>query len=69
MGQVKTTHVKFPVPDDVEIMTAGIFIGTYIREDGSNGYWVHTRGQAPMTTFLGMTLLAQEAIKQWGHEE
>lgn len=58
--------LSFPVPDDAAIVTAELLVLSYVRDDGSNGYSVHTRGDMPMTTFLGLTVIAQDEIKEWG---
>lgn len=55
-----------PIPEDGEFETARLTITSFIRPDGSQGYGVHARGDAPMTTFLGLTIVAQEHIKKWG---
>lgn len=60
------TKLKFEAPVDAALITAELLIVGYIREDGSNGFMVHARGDMPSSTFLGLTVLAQDEIKGWG---
>lgn len=52
-------------PPDCAMVTAQLVIFAYMREDGTSGYAVHAKGDMPMTTYLGLTVLAQDEIKQW----
>lgn len=47
--------------------TARLTIVAYVREDGSHGYGVHATGDSPMSTYLGLTVVAQDDIKAWGN--
>jgi hypothetical protein len=53
-------------PPDCARVTAQLVILAYMRDDGTNGYAVHAKGDMPSTTYLGLTVLAQEEIKGWG---
>ena len=53
------------LPDDAAVVTASLLITAYVREDGTQGYTVQADGEAPMTTYLGLTVVAQEEIKEW----
>ena len=48
------------------MITAELLIVSYINEDGNNSYMVQARGEMPASTYLGMTVLAQDDIKEWG---
>jgi hypothetical protein len=54
------------LPPDAAFATARLVVTAYVREDGTNGYAVACSGDAPMTTYLGLTVIAQEHIKEWG---
>lgn len=54
------------IPDEAALVTAELVIVSYVRDDGSAGYSVHTKGEAPMTTFLGLTVVAQDHLRDWG---
>lgn len=55
----------FAVPDEAAVVMNTIIINSYLREDGSAGYSVETRGEAPMTTYLGLLVVAQDDVLQW----
>jgi hypothetical protein len=57
--------LSFDGPDDAAIVTAELLIVAYVRDDGSNGYMVHARGDMPATTYLGLTVRAQKEIERW----
>lgn len=52
-------------PPDCAYVTAQLVILAYMRDDGTSGYAVHAQGDMPSTTYLGLTVLAQEEIKGW----
>lgn len=54
-----------PPPPDQAMETARLTITSYIRDDGSNGYQVHAKGDVPMTSYLGLTVIAQREIERW----
>ena len=60
------TMLEFNAPDDAAMITAELLIVSYINEDGNNSYMVQARGEMPASTYLGMTVLAQDDIKEWG---
>lgn len=53
-----------PAPDQA-METARLTVTSYIRDDGSNGYQVHAKGDVPMTSYLGLTVIAQREIERW----
>lgn len=55
----------FEAPEDAAMLTAELLIVAYVRDDGTNGYMVHARGDMPATTYLGLTVMAQDEIKEW----
>lgn len=57
--------LTFPAPADAAILTAELLIVGYVKADGTNGFMVHTRGDMPATTFLGLTVMAQRKIEKW----
>lgn len=54
------------LPDDAFRVIAQLTVVSYLKEDGTTGYTVHTAGDMPMTTYLGLTVIAQDHIKEWG---
>ena len=60
-----TLDALTPAPPDQAMETARLTITSYIRDDGSNGYQVHAKGDVPMTTYLGLTVIAQREIERW----
>lgn len=59
-------QINLQLPEDCARVTAELIAITYIGDDGHSGYAVVTRGDMPMTTFLGLSVLAQDYIKNWG---
>ncbi len=57
--------IPVPMPEDAAVITARLAVIAYVREDGSNGYMVWADGDMPMTTYLGMTVIAQQDICGW----
>ena len=60
-----TLDALTPDPPDQAMETARLTITSYIRDDGSNGYQVHAKGDVPMTSYLGLTVIAQREIERW----
>lgn len=59
-------QINLRLPDDCAVVTAELIAITYISDDGTSGYAVVTRGDMPMTTFLGLATLAEQNILAWG---
>ena len=53
---------------DGSIPTAALLIVNYIGPEGTNQRLVAAKGDAPATTYLGMTVKAQADINQWDEE-
>jgi uncharacterized OB-fold protein len=66
VGRTMTDELCFDPPEDAAVLTAELLIVAYVRTDGTNGYMVQARGEMPATTYLGMTVMAQDEIKEWG---
>jgi hypothetical protein len=47
------------------VPVAAMLIISYLRPDGSRGYNVTVKGDAPMLTYLGMTVIAQQEVITW----
>ena len=45
-----------------------ITVVSYITEDGGAAYVVDTNGEVPMTSFLGLLVVAQQEILHWNEE-
>jgi hypothetical protein len=58
--------LHFPRPPDASVVIAELLVVAYIDEDGNNAYMTHARGDMPASTFLGLTVLAQNDIQEWG---
>lgn len=54
------------LPEDCAIVTATLTIVSYLRDDGEQGYAIDTKGDAPMTTYQGLTVVAQQELHKWG---
>lgn len=52
---------SIPLPEGVQV-TCSVLAVQYIDPDGTMRYAVGTRGDAVMTTLLGLTVVAQERI-------
>ena len=55
----------FEPPSNASVITAELLVVAYIKEDGSNGYMVSARGDMPASTYLGLTVYAQQEILEW----
>ncbi len=53
-------------PGSVE--THRITAVSYLDADGNNKYAVDTKGDAPMTSYLGLLTVAQRDVLGWGSE-
>ena len=51
------------------IETHTLNIVSYITPEGGNAYAVSTTGNAPMTSYLGLLIVAQQEILKWGDDE
>lgn len=64
---------KLEVPDpelpEGSMPTAVLLIVGYLNADGAPCYTVATKGESPMTTYLGLTVLAQQHLAQWENDE
>ncbi len=61
------TEPSILLPSGV-VETCRLTVVSYITPEGAGGYAVGTRGSAQMLTYLGMTVIAQDQIKEWGSE-
>jgi hypothetical protein len=52
-------------PDEVALVSATLVVVSYLRHDGTSGYFVQAVGDVPATTFLGLTVVAQHTIIGW----
>lgn len=46
--------------------TACLVVVTYLNSEGNLAYAVATKGESPMTTYLGLTIVAQKELMNWG---
>jgi hypothetical protein len=53
---------------DGDLVVASLVVVSSINEDGSLSFSVVARGDAPMTTYLGLTVVAQQEILKWGKD-
>lgn len=60
-------EIDTEIPDGA-MVTAEIHVVAFLEEDGTSNYVIHTRGDSPMTTYLGLTVIAQDEIKRWSDE-
>lgn len=51
------------------IPTAALTVVCYLNPHGEAAYVVGFKGDSPMTSYLGMTVLAQQEIVAWRHRE
>lgn len=56
---------RFIVPDEAELLTAEIYVVSYVDKDGKQGYGVGTHGDMSMTSYLGLLQVAQQDILDW----
>ena len=54
--------------DDSDVLSHGILAVSYIDANGDERYAVASIGEGPMTSFLGLTAIAQTRVLAWGHE-
>jgi hypothetical protein len=60
------TTIEVPLdPDVVAVVSATLVVVSYLRHDGTSGYYVQASGSMPATTFLGLTVVAQREILGW----
>lgn len=64
-----THQINLQLPEDCAFVTAEMVAITYVRNDGGQGYAVVTRGDMPMTTYLGLATLAEHYVLGWGHRD
>lgn len=69
MADDEMMSIETPRPDDAAMIVAQLVCLCYLREDGSRGYAVHCKGEEPMTSYLGLTVVAQEHIREWGGQD
>lgn len=53
---------SFELPNDCAIVIDQLLIVSYLKPDGSNAYMIATRGQGMITSFLGLTVVAQDHL-------
>jgi hypothetical protein len=63
--------VNFEVdePEDFALPTAQLFVMQYIKKDGGTAWCFQTRGNGEISTYLGLTLIAQDELNEWRKEE
>lgn len=44
---------------------ASLLVVSYLDADGERRYMVGAKGDSPMLTYLGMTVIAQQEIADW----
>lgn len=54
---------------DGAVQSHSITIVSYLTQDGGAAYAVHTSGEASMTSYLGLLVVAQQQILQWGDDD
>ena len=45
-----------------------VTIVSYLTPDGGSAYLVDTAGDMPMTSYLGLLVVAQQEILQWAND-
>lgn len=65
MSEASSHRIEVDLPEDCAMVTSQLTVLSYIRQDGSAGYIVRTKGDMPMSSFLGLTVLAQQDILDW----
>lgn len=57
----------YPSPDlpDGAVPMASLLVVSYLDSTGERRYVVHAKGDSPMLTYLGMTVVAQQEIAHW----
>ena len=51
------------------IESHALTIVSYLTADGGSAYAVTTTGEANMTSYLGLLIVAQQEILRWGDDE
>lgn len=54
---------------DGAVETHAITVTSYITVNGDSAYMVGTTGDASMTSYLGLLVVAQQQILTWGDDE
>lgn len=54
---------------DGAIRSHALTVVSYLTPGGGSAYAVHTEGDAPMTSYLGLLIVAQQEILHWGDDE
>lgn len=47
----------------------GLILTSYLTPEGQSAYTVETLGDAPMTSYLGLLVVAQQEVLKWGDED
>lgn len=68
MSNEEKTGPDAGIPEGV-VVTERITVTQYLRPDGQSGYALHTTGDGPMTTYLGLLMAAQYQVLKWGDVE
>ena len=55
-------YIPDPQLPEGSIPLCTLVIVTYLDSEGDNCFTIATHGEAPMTTYLGLTVLAQQQI-------
>lgn len=61
--------VTVELHEDVALINARLIVYSVVHKDGTNGFIVRANGDAPMTTYLGLTVVAQREIQSWNDLE
>ncbi len=56
------------VPDGA-VESHSITITSYLTGDGGSAYVLSTTGEANMTSYLGLLVIAQQEILRWGDDD
>lgn len=51
------------------VETHAITIRSYLTAEGGAGYEINTTGEASMTSYLGLLVVAQQQILRWGDDD
>ena len=62
----KTVSIELP---DGCIESHRVTIISYLTPDGGAAYTVDTRGDLPMTSYLGLLVVAQQEILRWADDD
>lgn len=58
-------QATFDLPEDLALVECELLVVGYIDKEGNRSYYVRARGDSPATTYLGLTVVAQQDIWSW----